>query len=98
MSVTIVVSASNVRTILAEVTDVSKGIVTWYSPQDKLSLLYVQEPAELDGAGAGVSIVAPEIRFLIYQSKLCRLLALISYLHHHQIGIEQQVGWCSELP
>ena len=42
-SVTIVVSASNVRTILAFVTDVSKGIVTWYSPQDKLSLLYVQE-------------------------------------------------------
>ena len=78
--------------MVADMTYFSMGIVTWYSPQDRLSLLYVQEPAELDGEGAGVSIIAPETRFLLYQSKLCRLLALISYLHHHQKGIEQQVG------
>ena len=46
------------------------GMVAWYSPQDKLSLLYVQEPAELDGEGAGVSIIAPEIRFSVAKATL----------------------------
>ena len=55
---TIVVSASNVRTILAELTDDSMGIVTWYSPQDKLSLLQGQEPEVGVGAGAGAVAAA----------------------------------------
>ena len=52
---TIVVSASNVRTILAELTDGSNGMVTWYSPQDRLSLVQGQE------LGAGVHCSTPAI-------------------------------------